>query len=261
MLPTSSNEETLKCQFSSWYDIFRNINQRRSNVTIKSVVIRPLPTDFLEFLQSDGVRLPLGATKVSSCAPSEQDGEDAWSSDDEGDSDDDEEASPSPRQYSFPTLNQQIEEGIQELGGSVIPKLNWSSPKDATWINNGTLKCQTPGDVYLLLKSSDFVMHDLTHAIEGDSSSVQYELVLRKWCNLHPSMEFRCFVYNHELGMQSFYVRASMDLAFQNSPHISSRLLIFSRNITEATYTTLSSLIERSRSHSFSDYRLLRHCH
>jgi hypothetical protein len=184
-------------------------------VTIKSVVIRPLPTDFLEFLQSDGVRLPLGATKVSSCAPSEQDGEDAWSSDDEGDGDDDEEASPSPRQYSFPTLNQQIEEGIQELGGSVIPKLNWSSPKDATWVNNGTLKCQTPGDVYLLLKSSDFVMHDLTHAIEGDSSSVQYELVLRKWCNLHPSMEFRCFVYNHEL------VAISQRQHTQHFPHLS----------------------------------------
>jgi hypothetical protein len=28
----------------------------------------------------------------------------------------------------------------------------------------------------------------------------EYELVLRKWCNLHPSMEFRCFVYDKELG-------------------------------------------------------------
>jgi hypothetical protein len=28
----------------------------------------------------------------------------------------------------------------------------------------------------------------------------EYELVLRKWCNLHPSMEFRCFVYDGELG-------------------------------------------------------------
>jgi hypothetical protein len=91
--------------------------------------------------------------------------------------------------------------------------------------------------VYLLLKSSDFVMSDLEMALvgglsrtteeeeeeeeeggeeeevggnmgvkrrEGGSHVVgsdgmmppppdfKYELVLRKWCNLHPSMEFRC---------------------------------------------------------------------
>ena len=28
----------------------------------------------------------------------------------------------------------------------------------------GTLKCTSHGDVLLLLKSSDFVMHDLNHA-------------------------------------------------------------------------------------------------
>lgn len=203
-LPSPTTEEVFKCQFSSWYDMFRNVDQQRSNVTIKSVVIRPLPSSFIEFLQSDGVRLPLGATEVSSCAPSEQEGEYVWSSSSgEGDShDDDGDEQITPRQFSFPELNRQIQEGIEELGDSVVPKLNWSAPKDATWINNGTLKCQTPGDVYLLLKSSDFVMHDITHAVE-DPSSVEYELVLRKWCNLHPSMEFRCFVYNHELGMFS----------------------------------------------------------
>jgi len=204
-LPSPTTEEDLNCcQFSSWYDTFRNVDQRRSNVTIKSVVIRPLPSDFLEYLQSDGVRLPLGATKVSSFAPSEREGEDVWSSDSDNNDDDDEDEA-KPRQFSFPDLNRQIEEGIEELGGSVVPKLNWSSPKDATWINNGTLKCQTPGDLYLLMKSSDFVMHDLTHAVE-DPSTVQYELVLRKWCTLHPSMEFRCFVYNHELGTSTTYV-------------------------------------------------------
>lgn len=137
-----------------------------------------------------------------------------------------------------------------------MPKLNWSSPKDATWINGGSLKCTTAGDVYLLLKSSDFVAFDLEHAWEGlagdeccqtgmrcgtaddainlaaitppespttsqhgetneggehhakngngsthgnEPRGFAYELVLRKWCNLHPSMEFRCFVYDHEL--------------------------------------------------------------
>lgn len=201
----STNEEVLNCQFSSWYDTFRDLPLGRKNVTIKSIVL-PLPPDFIEFLLSDGIRLPLGATKVSSCAPNEQDGdEDVWSSStcsENADDHDQEDADSAdgPRQYYFPELNRHIEEAIAELGGSVIPKLNWSCPKDATWVNNGTLKCQTPGDVYLLLKSSDFVMHDLLHAIDKEHTTIQYELVLRKWCNLHPSMEFRCFVSDRQLG-------------------------------------------------------------
>lgn len=35
--------------------------------------------------------------------------------------------------------------------------------QDATWVAMGnTLKCTCPSDVILLLKSSDFVMHDLS---------------------------------------------------------------------------------------------------
>ena len=226
-LPSPTTEEVLSCQFSSWYDTFRNLEQKRSNVTIKSTVIRPLPCDFLEYLQSDGVRLPLGATKVSSCAPSEREGDDTWSSDSEDGNNDDEGAT--PRQFFFPELNQQIQEGIEKLGGSVIPKLNWSSPKDATWINNGTLKCETPGDVYLLLKSSDFVMHDLTHAVE-DPSNVDYELVLRKWCNLHPSMEFRCFVYNNELGTFPGDFCHQLSSASKTHPVLSSHETLFSQS-------------------------------
>ena len=74
----------------------------------------------------------------------------------------------------------------------------------------GTLKCSSPSDIFLLLKSSDFIAHDLSHAF--DSCSVhdgeidipaeqpqQFDLILRKWYDLHPSMEFRCFVRNREL--------------------------------------------------------------
>ena len=36
-------------------------------------------------------------------------------------------------------------------------------PQDATWMSfNGTIRCTSPYDVFLLLKSSDFVTHDLT---------------------------------------------------------------------------------------------------
>jgi D123 len=99
----------------------------------------------------------------------------------------------------------------------VMPKLNWSAPKDASWINAGSLKCQTPGDVYLLLQSSDFVSHDVHHALaDVDAVSAAaapppstttgsvgvfegYKLALRKWCHLYPSHEFRCFVRNRNV--------------------------------------------------------------
>jgi hypothetical protein len=127
---------------------------------------------------------------------------------------------PTPQEHDFQflQLNSQIKGAIEQLGGAVIPKLNWSAPKDASWMNQGSLKCETPGDVYLLLKSSDFILHDVLHALDDvlvqptdDSSTTNtttesrneypaLELVLRKWCNLHSSMEFRCFVYDRQLS-------------------------------------------------------------
>lgn len=55
----------------------------------------------------------------------------------------------------------------------------------------------------MLLKSSDFINHDLNHVYENcadeSEKKVQYDLVLRKWYDLQPSMEFRCFVKNQEI--------------------------------------------------------------
>lgn len=114
---------------------------------------------------------------------------------------------------------------IEELGGKVVPKLNWSAPKDATWINaTNSMECRTPNDIYLLLKSSDFVTHDLEHAFDDcvhnpassddlattpkdnanptalqHQTDIPYHLVLRKYVQLNPSVEFRCFVRNRKL--------------------------------------------------------------
>ena len=64
-------------------------------------------------------------------------------------------------------LHDKIKATIDELDGSVVPKLNWSAPKDATWISaTNSMECQTPNDIYLLLKSSDFITHDLEHAFD-----------------------------------------------------------------------------------------------
>ena len=110
-----------------------------------------------------------------------------------------------------------IKATIAELGGKVVPKLNWSAPKDATWISaTNSMECRTPNDVYLLLKSSDFVTHDLEHwdddTVEEPSNGdgkfndkskdveeVPYHLVLRKYILLNPSVEFRCFVRRRRL--------------------------------------------------------------
>lgn len=66
-------------------------------------------------------------------------------------------------------------------------------------------------DIFLLLKSSDFIAHDLAHAYEDCSDAAVegaegvrvrpevVELVLRRWFDLAPSMEFRCFVRENKL--------------------------------------------------------------
>ena len=78
-------------------------------------------------------------------------------------------------------------------------------PKDAAWIVPGTsLRCTTPSDVYLLLKSSDFISKDIRQlqelirmehgSHETASSSIRPVLVLKKFFNIPTSHEFRCFV-------------------------------------------------------------------
>jgi len=70
-------------------------------------------------------------------------------------------------------------------------------------MTKNSMECASPNDIYLLLKSSDFITHDLEHAFADcadDPSStlsqdtIPYVLVLRKWFKVNPSCEFRCFV-------------------------------------------------------------------
>lgn len=61
------------------------------------------------------------------------------------------------------------------------------------------MKCMSPMDVYILLKSSDFASHDVSpdNVFEGcapGSDAYELELVLRKWYHVDPGREFRCFV-------------------------------------------------------------------
>ena len=156
----------------------------------------PMPAPFLAYLRSDSIVLP-----PEDKAPTDDDGYDSFSEDEDAD----EASDPSTEWKDFHT---QVKDTIAEFGGKVTPKLNWSAPKDATWINaTNDTECRSANDIYLLLKSSDFVTHDLEHAFDDcvpdtESASkpeVPYHLVLRKYANFNPSLEFRCFVRDRKL--------------------------------------------------------------
>ncbi|KAF7299091.1 hypothetical protein MIND_00857400 [Mycena indigotica] len=190
LFPPLTSADILAFQFSAWYPAF-------SSLTIKSTVIRPLPTGFHEYLHSDGVFVPVGADDV----PVE-----STLSDDEDSGDEEEEF---PR-FAFPELDDKIRECLRQYG-AVFPKLNFSSPQDAAWVlpASSPLKCTSPADVYMLLKASDFMTHDITPDLVFDGCTetesgakdrgYQLELVLRKWYPVDKSRELRCFVRDNAL--------------------------------------------------------------
>ncbi|TBU39459.1 cytoplasmic protein [Dichomitus squalens] len=185
VLPSYAPSAILAFQFSNWYPAFRQHS-------IKSTVIRPLSAAFREYLDFDGVFVPDGAEDV----PAESNLSDDESED--GESED-------VQKFAFPALDAQIRAAIAEYG-AVFPKLNFSSPRDAAWMlpASSPLKCTSPADVYLLLKSSDFVQHDLDPELVFDgceppretdtSPPYDLELVLRKWYPVDRARELRCFV-------------------------------------------------------------------
>jgi hypothetical protein len=151
-------------------------------------------------LRSDGIILP--PEDVDNPTLSDSDSGIFSGADNDGDEEEAEDPS-----VNWRDTHESIERTIDELGGKVAPKLNWSAPKDATWINaTNSMECRTPNDIYLLLKSSDFVTHDLVHAFDdtsdentGEAPEIPYHLILRKWITLNPAVEFRCFVRNRSL--------------------------------------------------------------
>ncbi|MCJ1462515.1 hypothetical protein MMC07_001117 [Pseudocyphellaria aurata] len=211
--PPITKSHILNCSFNSWYSSYRRF-------TPKARLI-PLSSSFLDYLRADGIVLP-SEDDINQRASNESDS-DTFSypvspaSSETGD----EEPDPSA---AWLDIHQKVKDTIAELDGSVVPKLNWSAPKDATWISaTNSMECSTPNDIYLLLKSSDFINHDLEHAFDdcesdsGDDAqssddladptesesahparelrNIPYHLVLRKTIpSMTTSLEFRCFV-------------------------------------------------------------------
>lgn len=181
---------------------------RYRSLTPKARIIH-LPGAFIDYLRADGIVLPPDEQEASIFSPSPE--ADTLHQTPNGEESDDEEFDPS---QPWSGTHAAIRAAITELGGSVMPKLNWSAPKDATWISaTNSMDCRSANDVYLLLKSSDFVTHDLEQAFDGcvdkdnrlrqspqENIQVPYHLVLRKTVPaFNPSMEFRCFVRDRTL--------------------------------------------------------------
>jgi hypothetical protein len=75
-------------------------------------------------------------------------------------------------------------------------KTNWHSPKDAVWITAGqTLRVKDLCDVYQLLKASSICKEDLNQVSENNFCHI----IFKKWKEIHPGTEFRCFVRNRNL--------------------------------------------------------------
>ncbi|KAI9982957.1 hypothetical protein PInf_006808 [Phytophthora infestans] len=181
--PPYSAAQVDNCAFAAWYPQLKR-------VCIKGEVI-PLSSAFVSLLLADGVTL--------SSAPV------ASGIEDENEDEEDPSSALTDEQLSVvSTIRKQVEQVLQEFGGKLFPKTNWSAPRDAAWML-GSLKCTSFEDVFLLLQASDFVVHDLTQPYIGcsgendDKSPPESYLVLKKWCNFLDSMLFRCFVVGHRL--------------------------------------------------------------
>ena len=224
-----SIDHVKNCRTSAWIELFRPF-------ALKTVVI-PLPFPLVQRLTEDGIQVGSSAFPTAF--------ENEWEViDDQATVDWDEVEDESVSKgfcSGFEEFEASVKKGIEELGGVVVPKFTWSCPSDATFVScEGNLKCRSVEEIFLLLQSSDLIVHDLYYAFDccplpGDkedqesSSSnnnnndnnnnnndnnndnntdseeketlieVEHSLVLKKWGNLRPGREMRCFVYLNQL--------------------------------------------------------------
>ncbi|KAF2718029.1 D123-domain-containing protein [Polychaeton citri CBS 116435] len=247
--PAVTKQHILNCSYHSWWPRYRAI-------TPKARLI-PLTAPFLDYLRADGIVLPDDDNEPTSSEHDSgfysSDNSNAGAQDDGWDEDEDVSAE-------WSDVHKSVRDTIDSLGGRVMPKLNWSAPKDATWINANSMECRKPSDIYLLLKSSDFITHDLEHAFDDteeddtededddddddddeedeqqqqhdapseDQIKIPYHLVLRKLVGAwNPSLEFRCFVRNRRLIGICQRDLNHFDFLFSMVPQLRSRIQEF----------------------------------
>ena len=200
--PGTSVGAVLRCSFGWWYPRLRGVALKAESVRVPSALVEWLRSDgvalgagVLGAPGSDsgdedvprglgarwtgedrgvGPSPEVGAASAGARAESgalaggrekdevggDEDDEDEDNDDDSGWGD-----AAGPVAPDFPGLARWMEGAIARLGGAVMPKLSWTSPKDATWVSPyGSLMCTNPGEVFLLLKCSESVLHDVEHA-------------------------------------------------------------------------------------------------
>jgi len=207
--PPVTRKHILHCSYHYWHPRYRTITPKARLISLSQ--------SFIDYLRSDGIVLPSDDNEPQISSTDADSGIFSASTSPADSDSDDEEPDPS---LAWLEIHRKIKETIAELKGSVHPKMNWSAPKDATWIAaTNSMECRTANDIYLLLKSSDFITHDLEQAFDGcvqesesderdplkepmssRGDSIPYHLVLRKTIPaLVTSLEFRCFVRNRRL--------------------------------------------------------------
>ncbi|RMZ83651.1 hypothetical protein DV738_g981, partial [Chaetothyriales sp. CBS 135597] len=224
--PPLTTSHILACSYHSWHQHFRLHSPKARLV--------PLSQPFLDYLRADGIVLPPDDNDLLD----DDDPSEAW-----------------------PEIHSGIRSTISSLGGAVLPKLNWSAPKDATFMSaTNDMTCRTANDVYLLLKSSDFITHDLEHAFDdcvdvdvdvdptlknesysssSSSSTIPYHLVLRKKFEINPALEFRCFVRNRHLLAISQRDMNHFDFLFELAPRFKSLISDFLHDVVLPRFAEL----------------------
>ncbi|KAG0691141.1 hypothetical protein C6P40_004747 [Pichia californica] len=197
-------EDILHCSYSHWYPKFEKYTLS------EAVIYKSLPKSFVEYLESDDIELPKENKKDSVIFQDAKPTSDNEYSDWEDDRNEEiisaDKFTKSDPTKNFKELHEQLKETINRFG-SVAPKLNWSAPQDSTWIMTGrNMRCYSTTDLFLLLKSSDYLNHDIYHAFDeakdydkNNPPIFDLNLILRKWVDINPSMEFRCFVRDRQL--------------------------------------------------------------
>ena len=223
-------DQVINCSFDKWYPLFKNL-------TIKSEIIE-LDKDFISYLSSDStIILPKKCQEeLDQSMKKNQEASDTFDEIDEDDDWNDEINDDSKTYPEFDVFDKKVLEAMNKMNNKIFIKLNWSSPKDAHWALN-KLSCQCLSDVYILLKSSDFITHDLIEPFndcddlnENDEKikNLKYVLVVREWLSINPSMEFRCFIRNNKLiGVTQRDCRTFYKILLDNKSDILDRIKYF----------------------------------
>lgn len=176
------------CSYSRWSPFF-------SEFLPKAKVLSQVPQAFLDYLNTESIRLPPPKYEEKIISTSDNEYSD-WEEEEEAVS-----GAVADPVAGFREFHESIEALVSKWK-SVMVKLNWSAPKDAKWILiNNSLQCTSALDIYLLLNASDHAAHDLDGHIYDEcedkdtGARLAPELVVKKWISdLNPALEFRIFV-------------------------------------------------------------------